>query len=94
MILIGVQQVSDLVLSGMQMRVRERDCPVAVGRRDHIAEVALTGAAIVRFSRAGGPALTAMALGSQRRPAPSRALHGTVVTWFATGAPLVFGVRY
>jgi hypothetical protein len=44
-----------------------------VGRRDHIAEVTLTGTAIARFSRAGqcpaGPALTVMPLGPQRHQA-------------------------
>jgi uncharacterized protein YbjQ (UPF0145 family) len=59
-----------VVITGMQMRVRERDCPATVGRRDHIAEVTLTGTAIARFSRAGqypaGPALTVMRLGPQR----------------------------
>jgi uncharacterized protein YbjQ (UPF0145 family) len=62
-----------VVITGMQMRVRERDCPATVGRRDHIAEVTLTGTAIARFSRAGqrpvGPALTVMPLGPQRRQA-------------------------
>ena len=63
-----------VVITGMQMRVRERDCPATVGRRDHIAEVTLTGTAIARFSRAGqcpaGPALTVMPLGPQRRRGP------------------------
>jgi len=62
-----------VVITGMQMRVRERDCPAAVGRRDHIAEVTLTGTVIARFSRAGqrpaGPALTVMPLGPRRRQA-------------------------
>jgi hypothetical protein len=59
-----------VVITGMQMRVRERDCPATVGRRDHIVEVTLTGTAIARFSRAGqcpaGPALTVMPLGPER----------------------------
>jgi uncharacterized protein YbjQ (UPF0145 family) len=59
-----------VVITGMQMRVRERDCPATVGRRDHIVEVTLTGTAIARFSRTGqcpaGPALTIMPLGPQR----------------------------
>ena len=59
-----------VVIAGMQMRVRERDCPVMAARRDHIVEVTLTGTAIARFSRAGqrraGPALAVMALGPQR----------------------------
>jgi uncharacterized protein YbjQ (UPF0145 family) len=62
-----------VVITRMQMRVRERDCPATVGRRDHIAEVTLTGTAIARFSRAGqcpaSPALTVMPLGPQRRQA-------------------------
>jgi uncharacterized protein YbjQ (UPF0145 family) len=62
-----------VVITGMQMRVRERDCPAAVGRRDHIAEVTLTGTAIARFSGAApcpaGPALTVMPLGTQRSQA-------------------------
>jgi uncharacterized protein YbjQ (UPF0145 family) len=60
-----------VVIAGMQMRVRERDCPVNVGRRDHVVEVTLTGTAIARFARAGqrraGPALAVMALDPQRR---------------------------
>jgi uncharacterized protein YbjQ (UPF0145 family) len=59
-----------VVIAGMRMQVRERDCPVAVGRRDHIVEVTLTGTAIARFSRAGqrdvGPALAVMSLGPRR----------------------------
>jgi uncharacterized protein YbjQ (UPF0145 family) len=62
-----------VVITGMQMRVRERDCPATVGRRDHIAEVTLTGTAITRFSRAGqrpaSPALAVMSLGPRRRQA-------------------------
>ena len=55
-----------VVIAGMRMRVRERDCPVTVGRRDHIVEATLIGTAIVMFSRAGqrtaGPALAVMSL--------------------------------
>jgi uncharacterized protein YbjQ (UPF0145 family) len=55
-----------VVIASMQMRVRERDCPVTVGRRDHIVEATLVGTAIARFSRAGrrqaGPALAVMSL--------------------------------
>ena len=62
-----------VVIAGMQMRVRERDCPVTVGRRDHIVEVTLIGTAIVGFSRAArrhpGPARTVMSLDQQRRQA-------------------------
>jgi hypothetical protein len=63
------------VITGMHMRVLERDCPATVGRHDHIAEVTLTGTAIVRFSRDGhcpaGPALTVMPLGPRRHQAAS-----------------------
>jgi uncharacterized protein YbjQ (UPF0145 family) len=62
-----------VVIATMEMRVRERDCPVTVGRCDHIVEATLIGTAVARFSRAGqrhdGPALPIMALGPQRRQA-------------------------
>jgi len=58
-----------VVIADMQMHARQRDCPVAVGRRDHIVEVTLTGTAITSFSRAAhpgtGPALTVMRLGTR-----------------------------
>ena len=63
-----------VVITGMQMRVREPDCPVAAGRRDRIVEVTVTGTAIARFSRVGqrpaGPALAVMSLSPQCRRAP------------------------
>jgi uncharacterized protein YbjQ (UPF0145 family) len=62
-----------VVIATMEMRVRERDCPETVGRRDHIVEATLTGTAIARFSRAGqrrdAPALAIMSLDPQRRQA-------------------------
>ncbi len=62
-----------VVIAAMQMRVRDRDCPVQLGRRDHIVEATLIGTAIARFSPAGppgaGPALAIMSLGPQRRQA-------------------------
>ena len=61
------------VIATMQMQVRQRDCPAAVGRRDHIAEATLIGTAVASFSRAGqrpdGPALAIMSLDPQRRQA-------------------------
>jgi hypothetical protein len=55
----------------MRMRVRERDCPAAAGRRDHIVEVTLIGTAIDSFSKAArrhaGPPLTIMPLGPRRK---------------------------
>jgi uncharacterized protein YbjQ (UPF0145 family) len=62
-----------VVITGMQMRVRERDCPALVGRRDHIVEATLLGTAIARFSRVGqdpaGLADTVMTLNPGRRRA-------------------------
>jgi uncharacterized protein YbjQ (UPF0145 family) len=56
------------VIAGMVMHAHARDCPVAVGRRDHIAEVTLTGTAIVRFAQAdrapAGPVRTVMPVGT------------------------------
>jgi uncharacterized protein YbjQ (UPF0145 family) len=62
-----------VVIAAMQMQVRQRDCPVQVGRSDHIVEATLIGTAIARFSRTGdhhaGPALAVMSLDPQRRQA-------------------------
>ncbi len=62
-----------VVIAAMDMRVRERDCPVQVGRHDHIVEVTLIGTAIARFSRASErharPPLAIMSLDPQRRQA-------------------------
>ena len=62
-----------VVIAAMQLRVSQRDCPVSVGRFDHIAEATLIGTAIARFSRSGlcyaGPVLGVMPLGPQRHPA-------------------------
>jgi uncharacterized protein YbjQ (UPF0145 family) len=59
-----------VVIAAMQLRVSERDCPVAVGRRDHIVEATLVGTAVAGFPRTGrcqaGPALAVMPLGPQR----------------------------
>jgi uncharacterized protein YbjQ (UPF0145 family) len=62
-----------VVIAAMQMRVRQRDCPAAVGRHDHVVEAALIGTAVARFSRSeqrpDGPALAVMSLDPQRRQA-------------------------
>ena len=62
-----------VVIAGLQMRVRTRDCPATVGRHDHIVEATLIGTAIASFSRTGprlaGPALAVMSLDPQRRQA-------------------------
>ena len=55
------------------MRVRERDCPAAEDRRDHIVEATLIGTAIARFharpQAAERPSLAIMSLDPQRRQA-------------------------
>jgi uncharacterized protein YbjQ (UPF0145 family) len=60
-----------VVIADVQMRVRERDCPAAVGRRDHVVEITFTGTAIAGFAPAknhpAGPAVAIMRLGSPRR---------------------------
>jgi uncharacterized protein YbjQ (UPF0145 family) len=62
-----------VVIAGMQMQVRERDCPATVGCRDHVVEVTLIGTAIARFSRAAQsharPPLPVMSLDPERRKA-------------------------
>jgi uncharacterized protein YbjQ (UPF0145 family) len=69
-----------VVITAMQMRVCERDCPVTVGRRDHIVEATFTGTAIAGFSRAGrrhaGQALAVMSLDPQRRQAARVVIPG------------------
>jgi hypothetical protein len=42
-----------VVTADMRMRVRQRDCPVTIGRHDHIVEVTFLGTAIAGFSTAG-----------------------------------------
>jgi uncharacterized protein YbjQ (UPF0145 family) len=62
-----------VVIADMDMRVRERECPVQEGRRDHIVEATSIGTAIARFSRSeqrhSGPTLAVMSLDPQRRQA-------------------------
>ena len=61
------------VVTTVTTRVRERDCPAAEGRRDHIVETTLIGTAIARFhasSRAAEkPSLAILSLDPQRRQA-------------------------
>jgi uncharacterized protein YbjQ (UPF0145 family) len=62
-----------VVIADMEMRVRERECPVQEGRRDHIVEVTTIGTAIARFDRHeqrhGRLTLAIMSLDPQRRQA-------------------------
>jgi uncharacterized protein YbjQ (UPF0145 family) len=63
-----------VVIADMQMRVRERECPAAEGRRDHIVEATTIGTAIARFTHSEGHGhgpgtLAIMSLDPQRRQA-------------------------
>jgi uncharacterized protein YbjQ (UPF0145 family) len=48
-----------VVIAAMQMRVRERDCPVTVGRRDHTVEATFTGTTMKLLSHFRSIALPA-----------------------------------
>ncbi len=62
-----------VVVTTVSTRVRERECPAAEGRRDHIIESTLIGTAIARFrsaSRAAErPSLAILSLDPRRRQA-------------------------
>ena len=62
-----------VVVAGMDMRVRERECPAQEGGHDHVIEAINIGTAIVRFSahteRSGASPLAIMSLDPQRRQA-------------------------
>jgi len=62
-----------VVVAGMDMRVRERECPAQEGGHDHVIEAVNIGTAIVRFSthteRSGASPLAIMSLDPQRRQA-------------------------
>ena len=62
-----------VVITAMEMQVRERDCPESVGRRDHIVQATLVGTAVARFSPAkqphDGPPLAIMSLNPRRHQA-------------------------
>jgi uncharacterized protein YbjQ (UPF0145 family) len=70
---VGRLGAEGVVIASMQVRVRSQECPVQLGRRDHVAEASVVGTAIARFSRAGrlpaGPAMAVMSLDPQRRQA-------------------------
>ena len=78
---VGRLGAEGVVTADMEMRVRERDCPAVVGRRDHVVEVTLVGTAIASFDiaahRRAGPSLTVMPLGQQRDQAawPGQGQH-------------------
>jgi uncharacterized protein YbjQ (UPF0145 family) len=58
-----------VVIASIQLQVRERDCPVQVGRHDHVVEATVIGTAFAWFAPAGprpaGPPLTIMSLDPQ-----------------------------
>jgi uncharacterized protein YbjQ (UPF0145 family) len=62
-----------VVVRTMDMRVRERECPMQEHRRDHIVEVTIIGTATAQFSRAQPAArpgsLAILSLDPQRRQA-------------------------
>jgi uncharacterized protein YbjQ (UPF0145 family) len=62
-----------VVVTTVTTRVRERDCPAAEGRRDHIIEATVIGTAIARFHgrarSAERPSLAIMSLDPKRRQA-------------------------
>ena len=61
-----------VVVQEMTMRVRERECPMQEGRRDHIVEATIIGTSIAKFAqrdRPPAPPLAIMSLDPQRRQA-------------------------
>jgi uncharacterized protein YbjQ (UPF0145 family) len=61
-----------VVISRMELRMRERECPAQEGRRDHIAEATFVGTAIARFGTVAAPragSLAVLSLDPQRRQA-------------------------
>ena len=72
-----------VVIADMQLRVSERECPMAEGRRDHIVETTIIGTSIARFGAArarrlssrrvpeheGKPSIAVLSLDPQRRQA-------------------------
>jgi uncharacterized protein YbjQ (UPF0145 family) len=62
-----------VVVSSMDMRVRERECTMQEHGKDHIVEVTIIGTATTKFAtadrQARGPSLAIMSLDPQRRQA-------------------------
>jgi uncharacterized protein YbjQ (UPF0145 family) len=61
-----------VVVQDMDVRVRERECPMQEGRRDHIVEATIIGTAIAKFGRRHDrqtAPLAIMSLDPQRRQA-------------------------
>jgi len=64
---------SGVVVRTMDLRIRERECPMQEHRRDHIAEATIIGTAIAQFDRRrverGENSLAILSLDPQRRQA-------------------------
>jgi len=61
-----------VVVQDVTMQVRERECPMQEGRRDHIVEATIIGTSIAKFAqrdRPPAPPLAIMSLDPQRRQA-------------------------
>ena len=73
-----------VVVKTMDIRIRERECPMQEHRRDHIAEVTIIGTATAQFTRShgrarggsGGSSLAILSLDPQRRQAARVRLGG------------------
>jgi uncharacterized protein YbjQ (UPF0145 family) len=68
-----------VVVSKMEMKVHERECPMQEGRRDHIVEVTVIGTATARFASPGARqprSLAILSLDPQRRQAARVRLGG------------------
>jgi uncharacterized protein YbjQ (UPF0145 family) len=68
-----------VVVSKMEMKVHERECPMQEGRRDHIVEVTVIGTATARFASPGARqprSLAILSLDPQRRQAARIRLGG------------------
>jgi uncharacterized protein YbjQ (UPF0145 family) len=67
-----------VVIAAMQLEVRQRDCPVTVGRHDHIVEATVIGTAIARFAQTGPcGARTVLSLDPLRRRAAGGRMPGS-----------------
>jgi len=68
---VGRLGADGVVISGLDMRVRERECPARENTRDHIAEVTIVGTAIAQFTSPAVAAppgsLAILSLDPQRR---------------------------
>jgi uncharacterized protein YbjQ (UPF0145 family) len=65
------QGADGVVIAGNQLRIRERECQVREGAKDHIAEATIIGTAIAAFTRRhpGPRPLAVLSLDPQRRQA-------------------------